>query len=135
MKTKNITSTIAKILAERVRAKLSETSMSLAEKQKEKVLASKEYVEFEKLREQERQLRSKLDALKNKICEKYTTSMMKVKLNTAYYDRPASVNISENDKVSVESIRDSILLEDHFASSPVTVDEMVDNMVKKFTSL
>jgi len=135
MKTKNITSTVAKILAERVRKKLSETSMSLGEKQKEKVLASKEYAEFEKLREQERQLRSKLDALKNKICEKNSTSMMKVKLNTVYCDRPASVNISENDKVSVESIRDSILLEDHFASSPVTVDEMVDNMVKKFTSL
>jgi hypothetical protein len=134
VKTKNITPTLAKILAQRVREKLSETSTLLAEKQKEKVLASKEYAEFEKLREQERQLRKKIDILKNKISEKYSTSLMKVKLNTVYSDKPAAVNISENDKVSVESIRDSILLDDHFATSPVTVDEMVDKMVKKFMS-
>jgi hypothetical protein len=42
MKTKNITSTVAKILAERVRKKLSETSMSLGEKQKEKASASQQ---------------------------------------------------------------------------------------------
>lgn len=135
MKTKNITSTLAKILAERVREKLSQTSMSLAEKQKEKVLASKEYAEFEKLREQERQLTAKIKAFENKISEKYSTSLMKVKLITMYVERPATVKITESTQVSVESIRDSILLEDHFATSPVTIDEMVDKMVKKFMSL
>lgn len=135
MKTKGITSTIAKILAERVRQKLSETSMLLAEKQKEKVMLSTEYAEFEELREQERELRKKIDAFKNKISEKYSTPMMLVKLNTVYSDRPASVSISESQKVSVESIRDEILIEDYFATSPVTVDEMVEHMVKRFMSL
>lgn len=135
MKTKGITSTMAKILAERVRQKLSETSMLLAEKQKEKVMLSAEYAEFEELREQERELRKKIDAFKNKISEKYSTPMMLVKLNTVYSDRPASVSISESQKVSVESIRDEILIEDYFATSPVTVDEMVEHMVKRFMSL
>lgn len=135
MKTKGITSTMAKILAERVRQKLSETSMLLAEKQKEKVMLSAEYAEFEELREQERELRKKIDAFKNKISEKYSTPMMLVKLSTVYSDRPASVSISESQKVSVESIRDEILIEDYFATSPVTVDEMVEHMVKRFMSL
>lgn len=131
-KQKKITYTIAKILAERVREKLSETSMKTAEKHKEKILASKDYAEYEKLRDQEREARSKMKKLEEKIVEKYSTPMMKIRMSAMYADRPASVSISENKAVTVESIRDSILIEDYFADSPVSHEELVNKMVKKF---
>ena len=131
-KTKKITSTIAKILAERVREKLSMLAAKMAETQTEKVMSSKEYVEFEKLRAQEREIANKLKKLEDKISEKYSTPMMKVKMNVMYRERPATVRISENNHVTVDSIRDSILLDDHFADSTVSHDEIIDNMVKKF---
>ena len=134
MKTNNITPTIAKILAQRVREKLSEKLALFAKNQEQKVLASKEFADFEKLREQQRQIRTKIDALENKICKMYSTSVMQVKLNTVYSSQPAEVYLRETNQICIDSIRDSILLEDYFATSHVTVEEMIDNMVKKYIS-
>jgi hypothetical protein len=133
-KTKPITLTIAKILAESVREKLSAFATEIADKHKKTIAESKDFAEFEKLRNKERELRKLREALEQKIIDKYSTPMMRVKLNTIYSDRPASIHIKETEDVSVEKIRDSILLEDYFSTSPVTHDELVDKLVKKFLS-
>ena len=131
-KSKKLTLTIARILAERVREKLSTTSKIVGEKHKEKILASKEYADFEKLRAQEREIRTKLKKLEEKIVDKHSTPMMKVKVSTMYLERPATICISENQAVTVDSIRDMIILEDHFAESTITHEEIVDKIVAKF---
>ena len=133
-KTKPITPTIAKILAESVRKKLSAFATEIADKHKKTIAESKEFDQFEKLRNKEYELRKLHDALEQKIIDKYSTPMMRVRLNTIYSDRPTSIQIKENEEVSVEKIRDSILLEDYFSNSPVTHDELVDKLVKKFLS-
>lgn len=133
-KTKPITPTIAKILAEIVRKKLSAFTTEIADKHKKTIAESKEFDQFEKLRNKERELRKSREALEQKIIDKYSTPLMRVRLNTVYSDRPASIYIKENEEVSVEKIRDSILLEDYFSNSPVTHDELVDKLVKKFLS-
>ena len=131
-KTKKLTLTIARILAERVREKLSTTAKTNGEKHKEKVLASKEYADFEKLRVQENEIRNKLKKLEEKIVDKYSTPMMKITVQGVYCNRPASISIYENQDVTVDSIRDMIILEDHFAESTITHEEIVDKIVAKF---
>jgi exonuclease VII large subunit len=155
-KTKPITPTIAKILAEIVRKKLSAFTTEIADKHKKTIAESKEFDQFEKLRnkeyelrklhdelerknfdkyrDKERELKKLREALEQKIIDKYSTPLMRVRLTTVYSDRPASIYIKENEEVSVEKIRDSILLEDYFSNSPVTHDELVDKLVKKFLS-
>jgi hypothetical protein len=133
-KTKPITPTIAKILAESVRKKLSTFATEIADKHKKTIAESKDFAEFEKLRSKERELRMLREALEQKIIDKYSTPMMRVRLSAVYSDGPISIQIRENEEVSVEKIRDSIILEDYFSNSSVTHDEIVDKLVKKFLS-
>ena len=131
-KSKKLTLTIARILAERVREKLFKTSHAVADEKKAKILSSKEYKNFEKLRQQERDIRAKIKEAGEKLAEKNSTPLMKVSMNTMYLDRPSTVNITENKNVSVEFIRDTILLKEHFADSIISHDDIVNELVKEF---
>jgi hypothetical protein len=130
-KSKKLTLTIARILAERVREKLSTTAKTNREKHKEKVLASKEYAELKTLHVQENEIRYKLEQLEEKLVDNYSTPMMKITVQGVYCNSPVLISIYDNHDVSVDSIRDMIILEDHFAESTITHEEIVDKIVAK----
>mgnify|MGYP006871971507 CR=1 FL=1 len=130
---KKLTPTLARILAENVRAKLTENAKDISLKHQAMIKDSKEYKEYEKLRRQNIQIEDRMKDLKKETEEKYSTTMMHVQLGWSSNDAiDASVIIRETKAVSADAIRDAILLEDYFADSSISHDELVDKIVKKF---
>lgn len=130
---KKLTPTLARILAQNVRAKLMDHSKEMSVKHQAKIKSSKEYKEYEKLRRQNHEVESRMSELYKIVQENYSTPMMKVSLGCpSNIDVDTYVYIRETQEVSMEAIRDSILLEDYFADSSISHDELVDKIVKKF---
>lgn len=130
MKQKPLTKTIATMLAEKVRQKLAEQTLDWSTKYKDKLEKSKEFKEYLKLWEQREVISSRMNALSNEFSQKNTTDLAKVSINT-YSSKAPTVSIRESNNVSVEGVRDMLLLEDYFNGSSVTPEEMVDVVVKK----
>lgn len=130
MKQKPLTKIIATMLAEKVRQKLAEQTLDWSTKYKDKLEKSKEFKEYVKLWEQREVISSRMSALSNEFSQRNTTDLAKVSINT-YSSKAPTVSIRESSNVSVEGIRDMLLLEDYFNGSTITPEEMVDVVVKK----
>lgn len=130
---KKLTPTLARILAENVRAKLMDHSKEMSAKHQAKIKGSKEYKEYEKLRRQNDEIENRMKDLKKEIEENFSTPMMNIQLGwSSNVAADSAVYIRETKEISMEAIRDSILLEDYFADSAISHDELVDKIVKKF---
>lgn len=130
MKQKPLTKAIATMLAEKVRQKLAEQTLDWSSKYKDKLEKSKEFKEYIKLWEQREVISSRMSALSEQFSQNNTTDLAKVTINS-YSSKAPTISIRESNKVSVEGIRDMLLLEDYFSNSTVTPEEMVDVVVKK----
>jgi hypothetical protein len=130
MKQKPLTKAIATMLAEKVRQKLAEQTLDWSSKYKDKLEKSKEFKEYIKLWEQREVISSRMSALSEQFSQNNTTDLAKISINT-YTSKAPTISIRESSKVSVDGIRDMLLLEDYFSNSTVTPEEMVDVVVKK----
>jgi hypothetical protein len=133
MKQKPLTRTIATMLAQKVRQELTTKSMAHSEQIKVKALASKEFKEYKKVADQIAELQTKRKLLKDAVTAKYSSEIAETYIYE--YGTSAEIRFREQNKVSVDGIRDMLLLEDYFNNSSVTPEEMVDKMVTKLLTI
>ena len=133
MKQKPLTRTIATMLAQKVRQELTTKSMAHSEQIKAKATASKEFKEYKKVVDQIAELQTKRKVLKDAFTSKFSSEIAETYIYE--YGTTAEVRFREQNKVSVDGIRDMLLLEDYFNNSSVTPEEMVDKMVTKLLTI
>jgi single-stranded DNA-specific DHH superfamily exonuclease len=133
MKQKPLTRTIATMLAQKVRQELTTKSMTHSEQIKVKALSSKEFKEYKKVADQIAELQTKRKLLKDAVTAKYSSEIAETYIYE--YGTSAEIRFREQNKVSVDGIRDMLLLEDYFNNSSVTPEEMVDKMVTKLLTI
>lgn len=130
MSQKKMTPTIAKALAEQVRDELRKNASSHAEKLKQSIKSSKEYKQLCKCDEQMAELRTKIDDLRTAIQDKHSSMIADVSVYS-YRSGEQSINIRETAMVSVEGIKNMILLDDYFSDTTDTPEQLVKRIVDK----
>ena len=130
MSQKKLTPVLAKALAEQVRDELRKNASSHAEKLKEGIKQSKEYKQLCKFDEQMAELRTKIDDLRTAIQDKHSSMLADVSIYS-YRTGEQSITIRETAMVSVDSIKNMILLDDYFSDTTDTPEELVQRIVQK----
>lgn len=130
MSQKKMTPTIAKALAEQVRDELRKNASSHAEKLKQSIKSSKEYKQLCKSDEQMAELRTKIDELRTAIQDKHSSMLADVSIYS-YRTGEQSITIRETAMVSVDGIKNMILLDDYFSDETDTPEELVQRIVDK----
>lgn len=130
---KKLTPTIAKALAEKVRAALLTRTKGTSEALKKKVESSKLYKELLLTDTKQRELEEKKASLKTEIENTFSTKINDVSISGYGYSKP-SVYIREHVSSSVESIKDLILIEDYMSENTMTSDEFIDMIVDKLSN-
>jgi len=131
MSQKKMTPTIAKALAEQVRDELRKTATSYAETTKDKIKTSKEFKQLEKLMIQKTDISNKMDEIKHSIEEKFSSKLADVSIYTYGSKSDTSITIRETACVSVEGIKNMILLEDYLADAPENTEDLVKRIADK----
>lgn len=130
---KRLTPTIARALAEKVRAVLVKRNVHTAEALRAKVEASKDYKELAKTMTQIIELEKKKTQLKNNLNEKFSTKIADVSINT--YSSTPSVSVREHASASTESIKDMILIEDYMSDgSGESAEDLINRIADKLSS-
>lgn len=110
--------------------KLSPTiAKSLAEKIKAKVESSKEYKAFIKLHKDMEALDKKMDDLKRKITEKYSSELCDVSIPS--YTKTPEIYVRDTVHLSVEAVKNVLLIDDYLIDTTMTSDEFVNLIVEK----
>lgn len=130
MSQKKLTPVLAKALAEQVRDELRKNASSHAEKLKESIKLSKEYKQLCKFDEQIEDLRTKIDSLRTTIQDKHSSMIADVSIYS-YRRGEQSITIRETAMVSVDSIKNMILLDDYFSDTTDTPEQLVQRIVDK----
>jgi hypothetical protein len=131
MSQKKMTPTIAKALAEQVRDELRKTATSYAETTKDKIKTSKEFKQLEKLMIQKADISNKMDEIKHSIEEKFSSKLADVSIYTYGSKSDTSITIRETACVSVEGIKNMILLEDYLSDAPESTEDLVKRIADK----
>lgn len=121
------------MLAEKVRKQISLHSIAHSEEIKNKVMKTKEFKEYQKVVKQISKLEAVRRTLKDAFTAKHSTEIAEVYVYESSGE--AKINFREKKGVSIEGIRDMLLLEDYFNNSSVTPEEMVDKMVTKLLTI
>lgn len=130
MAQKKITSTIARILAEKVKAELAKSTQQIGADYKKEIEASKDYKEYLKTIKQMNALCDKKELLRKALHKTHkSNTIMNIDI---WSDGKISIRAAES--LSTESIRDMILLEDHFAGDETTQDDIVKAIVAKLSA-
>jgi hypothetical protein len=131
---KRLTSAVATALAERVRTKLRDLVKGIDQIIKKEIESSKEYKKYISLVEKRKNLDKEMQLLSESICKKYDNKLIKIGFNYNYTNSYAcSIHVRENTpNVSLEAIRNSILIEDYMSSSNETAEELVERIAKQF---
>lgn len=128
---KKMTTTIAKALAEKVRAKLAEQVSGTDTKIRKTVVASKEWKQYLKIYAEKKAIIEKANALEKEIKDKYTTNVAKVDVYT-YSNSGPELRVYENQKVvSIDSIKDTILIEDYLSGGTETAEQMIERITQQ----
>lgn len=128
---KKLTTTIAKALAEKVRAELIARHKGSTETITKKVEASKLYKELLLTITKIEELEEKKQVLRKEIEENFSTKMSDVGVS-AYHSKP-HISVSYRSAFSVDSIKDLILIEDYMADDAKTPEEFITYIADKLT--
>jgi hypothetical protein len=128
---KKLTPTIAKALAEKVRAELVVRHKGSTETLTKKVEASKLYKELLLTIAKIEELDEKKQVLRKEIEENFSTKMSDVGVS-AYHSKP-HVSVNYRSAFSVESIKDMILIEDYMSEETKTPEEFVKFIADKLS--
>ena len=131
MSQKKMTPIIAKALAEKVKQELHKRNKNLSETLKTKVESSKEFKAFLKLHNEVEALSDKKEELRKAIVDKYSSHLCDVSIPT--YSHKTEVYVRDTIYLSVDSIKDMILIEDYMSDSTLTSEEFVNLIVEKLT--
>lgn len=128
---KKLTPTIAKALAEKVRAELVVRHKGSTETITKKVEASKLYKELLLSIKKIEELEEKKQSLRKEIEEQFSTKMSDVGVS-AYHSEP-HVSVNYRSAFSVDSIKDMILIEDYMSDDTKTPEEFVKFIADKLS--
>lgn len=128
---KKLTPTIAKALAEKVRAELVVRHKGNTETLTKKVESSKLYKELLLTIKKVDELEEKKQSLRKEIEENFSTKMSDVGVS-AYHSSP-HISVNYRSAFSVESIKDMILIEDYMSEDAKTPEEFVKFIADKLS--
>jgi len=128
---KKLTPTIAKALAEKVRAELVVRHKGSTETITKKVESSKLYKELLLTIKKIDELDEKKQVLRKEIEENLSTKMSDVGVS-AYHSTP-HISVNYRSAFSVESIKDMILIEDYMSEDTKTPEEFVKFIADKLS--
>jgi hypothetical protein len=128
---KKLTPTIAKALAEKVRAELVVRHKGSTETITKKVESSKLYKELILTIKKIDELDEKKQVLRKEIEENLSTKMYDVGVS-AYHSTP-HISVNYRSAFSVESIKDMILIEDYMSENAKTPEEFVKFIADKLS--
>ena len=131
MSQKKMTPIIAKALAEKVKQELQKRNKNLSENLKYKVESSKEFKAYLKLHNEVEALNEKKEELRKSIVDKYSSNLCDVSIPT--YSHKTEVYVRDTVYLSVDSIKDMILIEDYMSDSALSSEEFVNLIVEKLT--
>lgn len=131
MSTKKMTPTIAKALAEKVRAELVARNKTAHAALEKKVESSKLLKELKLTISKIYELENKKAELKKEIEETYSTKVSDVTISV--YGQGPTVYIREHAFASVESIKDMVLIEDYMADGNQTPEEFINYIADKLS--
>ena len=126
-----MTPIIAKALAEKVKQELQKRNKNLSENLKSKVESSKEFKAYLKLHNEVEALNDKKEELRKSIVDKYSSNLCDVSIPT--YSHKTEVYVRDTVYLSVDSIKDMILIEDYMSDSALSSEEFVNLIVEKLT--
>jgi len=128
---KKLTPTIAKALAEKVRAELVVRHKGSTETLTKKVESSKLYKELLLTIKKIDELDEKKQVLRKEIEENFSTKMSDVGVSS-YHSKP-HVSVNYRSAFSVDSIKDMILIEDYMSEETKTPEEFVKFIADKLS--
>jgi len=128
---KKLTPTIAKALAEKVRAELVVRHKGSTETITKKVESSKLYKELLLTIKKIDELDEKKQSLRKEIEENFSTKMSDVGVSS-YHSTP-HISVNYRSAFSVESIKDMILIEDYMSEDTKTPEEFVKFIADKLS--
>jgi len=128
---KKLTPTIAKALAEKVRAELVVRHKGSTETITKKVESSKLYKELLLTIKKIDELDEKKQSLRKEIEENFSTKMSDVGVS-AYHSTP-HISVNYRSAFSVDSIKDMILIEDYMSENTKTPEEFVKFIADKLS--
>lgn len=131
MSQKKLTPTIAKALAEKVRAELTARNKGTAETLEKKVESSKLYKELVLTISKIADLEEKKQTLKKELENNFSTKISDV--NVSVYGEKPRVYVNYHAAFSVESIKDMILIEDYMSNTTMTSDEFIKFIADKLS--
>jgi len=131
MSTKKLTPTIAKALAEKVRAELVVRHKGSTETITKKVESSKLYKELLLTIKKIDELDEKKQVLRKEIEENLSTKMYDVGVSS-YHSTP-HISVNYRSAFSVDSIKDMILIEDYMSEDAKTPEEFVKFIADKLS--
>lgn len=128
---KKLTPTIAKALAEKVRANLKAKLVGADTQVRQAAESSKEWKRLVKLYEERKKIVDEMNSLSTEIEKKYSTDVASVSVSV-YSTHSPELRVRENSLiVSLESIRDTILIEDYMSGGTETPEEMIERITNK----
>ena len=128
---KKLTPTIAKALAEKVRAELVVRHKGSTETITKKVESSKLYKELLLTIKKIDELDEKKQSLRKEIEENFSTKMSDVGVSS-YHSTP-HISVNYRSAFSVDSIKDMILIEDYMSEDTKTPEEFVKFIADKLS--
>jgi len=129
MSQKKLTPTIAKALAEKVRAELVARHKGSTEILITKVQSSKLYKELLLTIVKVNELEEKRQLIRKEIEDKFSTKISDVGVS-AYHSEP-HVSVNYHSSLSVDSIKDMILIEDYISDDTKTAEEFITYIADK----
>ena len=123
---KKLTTTIARALAEKVRAELVARNKDTATTLKKKVESSKEFKELTKIMAQVNDLEKRKAELRDYLNHQFSTKVADV--SVSLYNSVPSVYVREQSSASVDNIKDLILIEDYMSDSTT---ESAEDLIKR----
>lgn len=129
---KKMTPTIAKALAEKVRAELVARNKTTHHDLEKKIESSKLFKELKTVIDKIYELEEKKQDLKRKIEEVSSTKIADV--NISVYGKEPTIYVREHAYASVDSIKDLILIEDYMSDSGgQTAEEFITYIADKLS--
>ena len=131
---RKLTPTIARALAEKVRAELVARNATNREALTKKIETSKIYKELCKVVSQQKEIEEKKRELVNQINETFSNKVSDVSISMYSSDRIPNISIRETAKASIENIKDMILIEDYLSNGGETTEEIIARIADQLCS-
>ncbi len=121
-----LTKTIAELLAKKIQKKVADTLSANVKTLEKTVLGSKDYKKYVELVQRHDEEYKKLCQLKEQIVKKYSNDQFQVGIYGHTSMQPVRVTL--HSRVDTERIAEKLILEDYFANSSMSADELVDKV-------